>query len=174
MSRQGGEQGGEERWENSGQFSAREPRNTMNLHKGFPGREMTATKTLVTLASCLQQGHKEGKPQGLTGVTPLYSRAPFWGDLGLTRATLGGDNPFQSILLPWILQGMFLAPSELGAGGPACPCSTCSTQCHASPHVVGLCRPHVPHRCKISKPMEETINGWNTENFFTRDGKPLS
>ena len=32
VSRQGGEQGGEERWESSGQFSAREPRNTMNLH----------------------------------------------------------------------------------------------------------------------------------------------
>ena len=59
---------------------------------------------------------------------------------------MGGNNPFQCVLLPRLLQGISLPPSELGAGCLACPCPVCSTRCHASPRVVGPRRPHVPHK----------------------------
>ena len=67
-SRQGGEQGGEERWGNSGQFSAREPRNTRKLREGLPGEEMTAIKTPATLRLPPAREGKHGgtRPCGTT------------------------------------------------------------------------------------------------------------
>ena len=67
-SRQGGEQGGEERWGNSGQFSAREPRNTRKLSEGLPGEEMTAIKTPATLGLPPAREGKHGgtRPCGTT------------------------------------------------------------------------------------------------------------
>lgn len=65
VSRQGGEQGGEERRENSGQFSTREARNTTKLRAGLPGEGMTAIKTPATLRLLPAAGAaREGKHWG--------------------------------------------------------------------------------------------------------------
>lgn len=81
VSGQGGEQGREERGENSGQFSAREAGNRRKLREGrgrLPGEEMTAIKTPGTLRLLpAAGGGRTGAGVG-TSEAPFCHRGPRW------------------------------------------------------------------------------------------------
>lgn len=117
VSRQGGEQGGEERWENAGQFSAPEPRNTKKLRQGLPGEEVTATKSpatprLLPAAGAAREGKQRGSHRGST--------ARFSGSVlawpGPDGGNFGWKQPVPVGLAARAPQGISLPASELGAG----------------------------------------------------------